>query len=142
MHYQNAQILGILLRYGADINRKTVWLLFLDSSMHTHLCLPIRIMFVLDASLNYDKNSPTFFHFILGGILEASWFIQFEILILITFRKFVLHCYMYHYCSFVHFQAPLHIAAGIGSKDLVEILLKYGANIDEKDVSYFLKIIK
>ena len=35
---------------------------------------------------------------------------------------------------FVFFQTPLHLAAANGKGDVVEILLRNGANIHEKDV--------
>ena len=35
---------------------------------------------------------------------------------------------------FVYFQTPLHFAADNGKLDVVEILLRNGANINEKDV--------
>ena len=38
---------------------------------------------------------------------------------------------------FVFFQTPLHLAAGNGYGDVVEILLRNGANIHEKDVRNF-----
>ena len=36
--------------------------------------------------------------------------------------------------NFVFFQTPLHLAAANGKRDVVEILLRNGANIHEKDV--------
>ena len=37
---------------------------------------------------------------------------------------------------FVFFQTPFHLAAWNGKGDVVEILLRNGANIHEKDVRY------